>query len=62
MPVWLNYTNEDILNVFIFYGQCNKVLRRTSDAFAAYYPYKQKPSPLTVKIIIDTCKNSGTIN
>jgi hypothetical protein len=42
MPGRLNYTHEDYLNLFIIYGECNKVVSRTCDIFAIRYPDKQK--------------------
>jgi ribosomal protein S24E len=57
MPGRLNYTNEDYLNLFIIYGECNKVISRTCDTFSMRYPEKQKPSPKTVKKIIENLLN-----
>ncbi|XP_071054645.1 uncharacterized protein [Onthophagus taurus] len=61
MPARLNYTNEDYLNLFIIYGECNKVLTRTCDTFAARYPQKRKPSPNTLKQIIYNFKTHGSV-
>ncbi|KAI4471956.1 transposable element tc3 transposase-like protein [Holotrichia oblita] len=62
MPTRLNYTNEDYLNLFIIYGECNKVISRTCDTFAARYPQKQKPPTNTVKRVIQNFKNFGSVN
>ena len=43
-PGRLNYTHEDYLNLFIIYGECNKVLSRTCDVFANKCSEKQEPS------------------
>ena len=53
----LNYTHEDYLNLFIIYGECNKVLSRTCDVLANSYPEKQKPSLNSVKRVIKNFKN-----
>lgn len=52
----VNYTNEDLLNVFIVYGQYKKVLTRTFDALTAQYLQKQKPPPNIFKKNIETHK------
>lgn len=61
MPGRLNYTNEDYLNLFIIYGECDKVISRTCDTFAIRYPQKQKPSRWAVKQIIENFKNFGSV-
>lgn len=61
MPGRLNYTHEDYLNLFIIYGECNKVLSRTCEIFANRYPEKQKPSPNSIKRIMENFKNFGTV-
>ena len=61
MPGRLNYTNEDYLNLFIIYGECDKVISRTCDTFAIRYPQKQKPSRWAVKQIIENFKNFGYV-
>lgn len=61
MPGRLNYTNDDYLNLFIIYGECNKVLSRTCDTFATRYPQKRKPSTNTVKRIIENFRNFGSV-
>lgn len=38
MPARLNYSNEDYLNLFIIYGECDRVLKRTCDTFATRFP------------------------
>ena len=34
MPARLNYTHEDFLNLFVIYGECDKVISRTCSTFA----------------------------
>ena len=61
MPARLNYTHEDFLNLFIIYGECDKVISRTCSTFATRYPEKRKPSPNTVKRILENFKNYGSV-
>ena len=61
MPGRLNYSHEDYFNLFVIYGECNKVISRTSFTFATRYPEKQKPSPSAVKRIIKNCKEFGSV-
>ena len=61
MPGRLNFTGEDYLNLFMIYGECNKVISRTCDLFATIYPLKQKPTPNTVKKIIENFRNFASV-
>lgn len=40
VPDYLNYAHVNYLNLFIICEQCNKIITKTCDAFAARYPEK----------------------
>ena len=61
MAARLNYNNQDYLNLFAIYGECNKNVRRTCHIFAIRYPHKQKQTRRTLRRIINNFIANGSV-
>lgn len=54
-----NYSNEDMFEIIVLFGECNKKYRKTCRQFNLRYPNKKNLRYKTLKSLCDNLKNSG---